>query len=292
MEKKNLNHIVKEKIKQVEHKIIPGIQWNKEDSWNKIKDILNSKNKQLIMWYFATAASVSVLVAATLDNTLPVLQQFLPKMEVSESLSTQVQKQDIRSLQPQQIERKSLELDNLQIKVSEDPLYEESFRNCTFKDMTIPSESSISSPPQNESKPAKPLQINVHANANKLTGITTGISLKYQYVLKSDARKTQYVSLGTYTSMIISPAKEQKSERFYPATFINATYGQRGHSKRGGEWEIGAGYLLNPNEVIYKDTTVRFHYTRTVLGRLKVGPELILTNNLTKVFPGFTLAFG
>ncbi|MEL6562241.1 MAG: hypothetical protein AAFQ94_28980, partial [Bacteroidota bacterium] len=79
MEKKKLSHIVQDKIKEVEHKIIPGVTWDKQKSWDKIKDILASKNKQLIMWYFATAASISILVAASMETTFPYFNQFIEK---------------------------------------------------------------------------------------------------------------------------------------------------------------------------------------------------------------------
>jgi len=55
---------------------------------------------------------------------------------------------------------------------------------------------------------------------------------------------------------------------------------------------MGAGYLLNPNQIIYKDTTIRLQYTKSISNKLKVGPEIIFTNNFKKLYPGFTLAFG
>jgi len=75
MEEEKLNHIVKDKIKKIEDKLIPNLSWTKEKSWSKIKEILDTKNKQLIMWYFAAAASISVLIAATYNNPI---SYFLP----------------------------------------------------------------------------------------------------------------------------------------------------------------------------------------------------------------------
>ena len=292
MEKKNLNHIVKEKIKEVEHKIIPGVQWNKENSWNKIKDILNTKNKQLIMWYFATAALVSVLVAATLDETIPVLEQFLPKVEVNEVAGNHISEEHVVRHELQEVTRPDLSVEQLQSKDLNESGTENPARTCNFSNISLPDEYPVMVPKNQKSTANNPVKVNVHASSNQLSGLNPGVSFQYQYVLKQSDRKTHYISIGTYTNLIIGASSEAGNNRFYPATFINAAYGQQKHQDRRSEWEIGAGYLLNPNQVIYKDTTIRFHYTRTVLGRLKVGPELILTNNLTKVFPGFTLAFG
>ncbi|MEL7145914.1 MAG: hypothetical protein AAFO69_06070 [Bacteroidota bacterium] len=291
MDKKDLNHIVKEKIKEVEHKIIPGVQWNKEESWNKIKEILSSKNKQLIMWYFATAASVSVLVAATLDNTLPVLEQFLPKTETV-SIAHQPGTISPVSIPPIANTRKEIALDPLQIKEPADYSKEIVTDPYMFKHIPTVADRQSITQPKKKDKSIPSIKINVHTSTNSATNITPGISLQYQHVLKSNSQQTKYISIGTYTNFILSPGNESDNNGFYPATFINAAYGQKKHQKSNAEWEIGAGYLLNPNQVIYKDTTLRFHYTRTIMGRLKVGPELILTNSLTKVYPGITLAFG
>ena len=293
MEKKDLNHIVKEKLKEVEHKIIPGIQWNKQESWNKIKDILSTKNKQLIMWYFATAASVSILVAATLDDTLPAFEQYLPESESAAHASNE-QEQIPMPLEPLKANPVPDPADfTIQPRSYDEPEPAYMMPVCIMTEKATPEAILAPEQPSSTAAPRAPFGFNFNVSSNQLSGFAPGVEFQYRHVLKKNTTQSSFISISTHTSLILSQSEEAGQSRLYPATFVNASYGKAKYkSNKTSEWEIGAGYLLNPNQVIYKDTTIRFHYTRSVLGRLKIGPELIWTNNLTKIYPGITLAFG
>lgn len=292
MEKKKLSHIVQDKIKEVEHKIIPGVTWDKQKSWDKIKEILATKNKQLIMWYFATAASISILVAASIDTTLPYFHDFLGSESTTEMVnviipeSNQVNNAPLRT----KIDVEEIEFKNLP--------EEKRFLNTTCLKNKI--RSIEKSKPVNKgssynfSKPFKPqFHLDAQLGGNSVTAINPGLAIDIRHYLNAEGNKTRYIAIGANTAFIFQLQSENNAGEIYPATFINAKYGQaKVKNNKKIEWEIGAGYLLNPNQVIYNDTTVRFQYTRTITGRLKIGPELILTNNLRKLYPGITLAFG
>jgi len=293
MEKKKLSHIVQDKIKEVEHKIIPGVNWDKQKSWDKIKDILNAKNKQLIMWYFATAASISILVAATVDTTIPYLHKVF-EQEHNETVVNAIIPQLLNN-DSEEVETKSLiESYDLDFKKMPDEhkLIKESL--CTKNQIkAIEGSKQELSIVENKEQNKPSLNFGTSIGGNKLTGLAPGLSFDVRQYLNGNGSKIRYISIGASTSFIFKAATENNHSEFYPATFVNAKYGQRKlQGSRNTEWEIGAGYLINPNQVIYKDTTIRFQYTRTISGRLKVGPELILTDNMRKLYPGFTLAFG
>ena len=292
MEKKKLSHIVQDKIKEVEHKIIPGVTWDKQKSWDKIKDILSTKNKQLIMWYFATAASISILVAATADTTIPYFIDFLEQENTKEIVDINVPQSELtpdvpvrNKVNTEIIENKSLPEDNQLLKVT-------CLKNKLRKLKTSKATEKVIS--EKLSTPATPkFYPGTQLGSNSITGIAPGMSIDFRHYLKAEDNRNRYIAIGANTALIFHIQSEGGKTEIYPATFINAKYGQsKIENNRKTEWEIGAGYLLNPNQVIYKDTTVRFQYTRTITGKLKVGPELILTNNLRKLYPGITLAFG
>ena len=292
MEKKKLSHIVQDKIKEVEHKIIPGISWDKQKSWDKIKDILASKNKQLIMWYFATAASISILVAASIDTTLPYFDQLMGKENPSEMVDL-----IIPDTKPVSEDQQRIYLNPKIIKNKDLPDDDEFFSSTCFKNkirrlkQKNDEQEVIEESDATSFKPE--LSFSPQLNSNSLSGIAPGISMDLRHQLKSKGSKKKYVALGANTTFIFHVRDENGRTEIYPATFINTKYGQSNtRNNKNTEWEISAGYLLNPNQIIYKDTTVRFQYTRTVTGKLKVGPELILTNNLRKLYPGITLSFG
>ncbi len=288
MEENKLNHIVKDKIKKVEDKLVPGTGWNKEKSWHKIKEILNTKNKQLIMWYFATAASISILIAATSDKALVYLP-FLHEESKTEiaSITAPVLNEVQKSLFSHKIEMEIIEKKGL-----------ESFKkvNCS-KTKVKPIEIKTKTPNVlfEEKATKKPIQFDVQGsvNINKISGFNPGISAGFKYVFLNKENFNKYVIIGLSTNFIYQNTPESSNSRLYPATFVNAKYGQSKRQENSfKEWEMSAGYLLNPNQIIYKDTTIRLQYTRTIGNKFKIGPELIFTDNLKKVYPGITLAFG
>lgn len=292
MEKKKLSHIVQDKIKEVEHKIVPGVSWDKQKSWDKIKDILASKNKQLIMWYFATAASISILVAASIDTTFPYFDQFIEKDTPAEIVDfiipetqPEITEQPRESFNAEIIKNKELPNDHQFLNTACHKNKIKKLSPVNVEDEVIEDDVATSFSPE--------IFFSPQLSSNALSGISPALSMDIRHYLKSTGSKTRYVALGANTTFIFQVQNENGSTKIYPATFINTKYGQSNmKNNKKTEWEISAGYLLNPNQVIYKDTTVRFQYTRTLTGKLKVGPELILTNNLRKLYPGITLSFG
>ncbi|MGB3467526.1 MAG: hypothetical protein WBA74_19730, partial [Cyclobacteriaceae bacterium] len=274
------------------NKIVPGVTWDKQKSWEKIREVLTSKNKQLIMWYFATAASISILVAASMETTMPYLHKLLETETVTETMEATVLPKESS---PTTAEKVIIETDRIDFKKLsvDNKLYSTRCTKKMIEDLEtgkIKDRSFIEKP---TNRPHGKVMVIPQINGNSVGGVSPGVSVYFRNYLKGNASKVRYISVGVSANLIYQSGREGKSANLYPATFINARYGQRKLvNNKTKEWEMGAGYLLNPNQVIYKDTTFRFHYLKTITGKLKVGPELILTNNLTRLYPGFTLAFG
>lgn len=291
MEKKKLSHIVQDKIKEVENKIVPGVTWDKQKSWEKIKEVLTSKNKQLIMWYFATAASVSILVAASMDTTLPYFQKVFDMETPAEIVKSEALKEfqiaapDKKPVKP--IDR----IASKKLSESNDFFHSKCAKHQIKSIGTSGPESNMSI--DNFEEPTSPLKVLPQINSNVAAPFAPGFSVDYRFYFGKQPTWVRYIAIGTSSNLIYRVNPENSGVDFYPATFINAKYGQKKLiNNRTKEWELGAGYLVNPDQVIYKDTTFRFQYLKTITGKLKAGPELILTNNLTRLYPGFTLTFG
>ena len=55
-----------------------NITWEKERAWEKINQLVNGKHSKAIVWYFAMAASVSLVVANTLHFIPDYINATLP----------------------------------------------------------------------------------------------------------------------------------------------------------------------------------------------------------------------
>ena len=62
-----IDQLVKSKIEVLNFSAPPDSSWNKNESWKIIRGKLRGSNKTLIVWGFSVAASISLLIAATIN---------------------------------------------------------------------------------------------------------------------------------------------------------------------------------------------------------------------------------
>ncbi len=292
MEKKNLNNIVQEKLKKIEDTLIPGSKWDKSASWQKIRQLLDTKNKQMVIWYFAAAASLSFAFAATLNENLNVFKNSIDELLTKPIADAQpVLKENqngetiaIEKTEPLNIKRKAPYQPPVQLVAPATPqLIQESIATIEIPKNNV-SSSRISVEPA--------LNFGSFTGRSVMSGLSGGVSLDLRYHLNKHHGRSGYMAVGVQSTLI---PKHNTEDQFniYPATFLTTKYGQTSVNKNGQNkvWEIGASYLLNPDQEIFEDSTIKIQYNRTIVGRLRGGPELIFTNKFRKVYPGFTIVF-
>ncbi|MCR9252655.1 MAG: hypothetical protein NXI20_19700 [bacterium] len=293
MEKKNINNIVQEKLKTIEDKIVPGTNWDKATSWKKIREILDTKNKKMVIWYCAMAASISFAFAATLNENLNFVKHSIEEMlskpiaentTDQEILTEQETFQPIKKEAPAELSKKTM------VELSD-------FSENTIKpvaEFTPYQNKLVTQTPRQKSSPKLSVSpsISVNANPNLWNDFSPTLGVDFKYQLNNDSKNRKYVSLGLQSTMF-TKFENERSVKVYPATFVTTKYGQSKVNINGKKkiWEVGAGYLVNPDHEIFDDSTFKVQYNRTIIGRFRGGPELIFTDKFKKVYPGFTIVF-
>ena len=78
--------------------------------------------------------------------------------------------------------------------------------------------------------------------------------------------------------------QESQNNLYY---FINAGYTFSDRLNKGWTGEIG--YLINPNDTFYREKTIKMSAHKKLGKHLKVGPEIIFTNNFKNIIPGLSV---
>lgn len=295
MEKKNINNIVQEKLKTIEDKIVPGTNWDKATSWKKIREILDTKNKKMVIWYFAMAASISFAFAATLNENLNFvkhsIEELLSKPIAENTTEPEILKEhDV--IQPIKKDTHTTLAKKTMVQLS-------NFSESTIKPVVkfTPYENKlVAETPRQKSSPklsvSPSFSVNAAVNPNLWNDFSPTLGVDFKYQINNDTKNRKYVSLGLQSTMF-TKFENERSVKVYPATFVTTKYGQSKVNVNGKKkiWEVGAGYLVNPDHEIFDDSTFKVQYNRTIIGRFRGGPELIFTNKFKKVYPGFTIVF-
>ncbi len=261
-----------------------NIKWNPNESWKKIKEQIDIKNKSVILWYFATAASFSILVASNISlNPEFILDKQKKKPKALDT-------ENIKPLS----ENPEMESNGLIIK--ENILY-----NIRSKPLKL-----ISTIKPNKVKELH--KIPYTANAYKTscdrktdfefsvsgnTTIRTGARIGFR-VVKSNDRRTSGFGINI-DNQIFNPSN---SINDYPLTilqhisYIQASFSTQKSNSKNGFNELNVGYLLNTNMPAYQQRIYRIQYLQAINKHIKVGPEIIFSKNLKAVFPGFSFTIG
>lgn len=79
----------------------------------------------------------------------------------------------------------------------------------------------------------------------------------------------------------------------YDSWFINAAVGEFAEMKNVGKGDqkmfMGVGYLVNPNGMAFRNTTMKLFMSIRLMNVITVAPELIATDNFKSIFPGITV---
>ncbi|MEN7547064.1 hypothetical protein AAG747_04050 [Rapidithrix thailandica] len=97
-------------------------------------------------------------------------------------------------------------------------------------------------------------------------------------------------SLGISSTALIHEAEGQQRS-LQPATFVEASIGKKSLDKKTGD-SFGVGMLIHSDNPQFSGSTFKLQYTKKLLKRINISPELILTENFKKIIPGFKLTLG
>lgn len=274
-----IDRIVKSKIEVLDLFPILGSKWNKSESWKVIQSKLNSTNKNIIIWGFSIAASISMLVAASINLSTPILDS---DNSIKEEISTLAIPEQI-VLEKHYPIKKKIKINTIE---------------KLYNKYTITSINSINSQPvlkyslQPSISEGKETQKNTRILSPYFAlhsgGSGTYPSLGFNLNLYSHRKNNinHLVKLGISTS--VQRIDHEGSNKVQPFHYINLGYSNINELTDKG-WNVQVGYMMNPDSNVYKNKTVRFTAAKKFSKHLRVGPEIIFTDNLRKVYPGISI---
>ena len=280
------DELTKKAIAKIEN--LPLKSFNASATWEKISQRLGQVDKRFVTWGLAMAASFSLLVASNIslfewnriDQTETIeklasiedidFHSVVTPPRLPESLSANT----LKNIEPKEVEIKSTEI--------------------TINN--IPKETTILAVDKNEIQKTEisPLSnpfVTVFAKANfQFDGVNPEIGIDFKIGENYTAIRRDIFKIGV-SSQINYTKSETGERKVHPHTFVNLEYSSLNKKTNKG-WTTRTGYLLNPDGQLYQDTTIKVSLFRNVNKHVKIGPEVIFTNNMKKSYPSLSLILG
>lgn len=265
----------------------------KDRMWNSLSKRLNSINKKILSWFLISTTSVSVILASTV-----IINSYYDKgnMDIVEqdaiSYSTPINSSDLLKLDTKSSFQPIISiLSHKSDYIIPPPISQ-------IKDVKIPTRKNnilnVINKTSHENYPIHPLEISVAMNgySSPITLIPE-IGLDYEIFHKTKENRTFWVYFGLSALLNKSnshyASKEYNKEASIASNqyFSNLTLKIQDDSK-GSTWTGKVGYLLNKNKNSkFKKNTVRVSLQRNLNKYVRLGPELFITNDFQKYYPGF-----
>lgn len=277
---------VRSKINALDKEAPPMKNWDQSLVWETIKRKIGSGDRRLIAWSLAMAASVSMVIAAgiglstkifpilntpadQMSNALRSLDE--PTATVAFSATPKRQKSNIQKVQQKQAHLgKSNEVEEAEIV----PVVHSYMSSQVIPEVTKPT--AFIEP-----------HFSLHQGGPKFSpGV--GLGIDFNLYSRSKGQLTQSLNVGLSTTL--QNVTTESTSRIIPFTYMNLEYSRNDAATNKG-WSIRTGLLLNNDGALYKEKTVRFSVSRQFNKRVKIGPEVIFTNNFNKAYPGISVVF-
>ncbi len=318
----NFENFIKDNIDSLEG-LPSNVSWSKESGWDKL-NAKQSKtaglamlgffaaNKQVTSWYYAVAASLTIAVAS----------YFVVQHTVADGIKTQGQ--TISFVEPVTPSMSEKGVSIMEKVLSYPPIINvtTSSSKSIFKQNLVTSKAEnsllqqgvIKSINASHQRAENLTSLNRIKDAFTIAGIVTPMP-KHQLILDVQGnggligdnfnagleidllfqqKNNHAFGIGAKSSYLFtSSGFEEKTPSTKKsdagiATFITASYHKNiSTNKKESLWlAVKGGYLAQNNTTVFDENTVSVEVSVNVNDKIKIAPQIYLTNNLTKAMPG------
>ncbi|WP_422362289.1 hypothetical protein [Reichenbachiella sp.] len=268
---------------------VPVSHFNPVKTWEKLSEKLGKMDKGLVTWGLAMAASFSLLVAANIkvfdlnpfnlnieDYTISEMPKSSPETIVNKPKPTI----HISGLKMAKPIKQDTELKK--------PVITSEVNKKLPKTVVLLEKNEQES--IEVSRLSNPF-VSVFGKANFQSGsVVPEIGVDFKIAENYTAKRRQIYKIGM-SSQLNFKTNESGDKRVYPHTFVNLEFTSLNKKTNKG-WTSRAGYLLNPDGQLYQDTTIKVSLFRNISKHIKLGPEVIFTNNMKQAYPSISLILG
>lgn len=268
---------------------MPLKNFDAQKTWEKLSHRLGQMDKRFVTWGLAMAASFSLLVAANIE--MLQWENFDKEIEsevVTERLQPKNKKTQVISKEPTEIviTEKIAPVQKKSNGIKEPVITPEvanRSKTILLLDKTEQADFEIS--------PLSNPFVSIFAKANfQFEGVAPEIGMDFKIAENYTAKRREIYKIGV-SSQFNYKQNEEGNKRIHPHTFVNLEFTSLNKKTNKG-WTTRAGYLLNPDGQLYQDTTIKVSLFRNISKHIKVGPEVIFTNNMKTSYPSISLILG
>lgn len=275
--------LTKRKVESLEIYSPPINGWNRSNTWQIIKSKLEGSNKTVVVWGLAIAASISLLVAASISLNTDALYYHEPNTSILERSESEINTQ--HPTLKNHLERKESVLKKVTIKY---PVAQ----NNPAKNFKLPSDiikslpTSLTEHPSTTAKQGIKITPFLSVDYIDFSGISPTLGFDFKVFSQRSHHIRHDVNLGG--AVTFQKVSNEISSKTHTFTIIHVGYDRINETTNKG-WSTRAGFMVNPDSNVYKNNTVKFSLNRQFNSHIKAGPEVIFTDNFKKVYPGISI---
>ena len=281
----SVDKIVKQSMEMLDKFPPPIYGWNKTVTWEVIKNKLVDADKKILVWGMVMAASISLVVAAGI-NYIGFLTPKIPNSELSGNV--ELESKVVHPTRPSKNLTRPGLLNEVSKKIGVDnPTSGPNTINIHSKNDISPLEDKMLQPAFSEysSKPTITPYLLINQN---VSSVVPGVGLGFELNLFQKQKGNFHEGWKLGLNSTLRQVQSESELKLTPVTYLNVGF-ERINTVKDTGWSASAGLMLHNDTNLYKNTTVRFSLNRQFSKRIKLGPEVIFTENFTKAYPGVTL---
>ena len=278
--------LTKRKIESLDVFSPPIHGWNRSNTWQVIKSKLEGSNKTVVVWGMAIAASISLLVAASISLNTDALFYQKPNQVETSILENNTSEKRIQGVAIKNtLERSESVLKNVKIKypvAQITPQINFKLSNDIINHLPV----ALIEHTANNPKRGIKLTPFFSADYSDYSGVTPTFGLDFKVFSHNHHHIRPDVNLGGAVNF--RKVTKENSTKIHTFTFLHVGYDRINEATNKG-WSTQAGIMVNPDSNVYKNNTVKFSLNRQFNSHIKAGPEVIFTDNFKKVYPGISI---
>lgn len=284
MKAKKIDQTIRAKIKENERKSSVFLNWEKQESWVKIRHLLDHKQTKVIVWMCSMAATLSIVLGEPVHAIKNWLDTSIDSFEI-----TQEQKKLNNTIKdPIELEQdetsQEIVIDGMKSKKIIEPI------SCEL--IAKPEILKIENNIKIESASIKSnnkTTINSKAFMNySAAAIGTGVRLNVQKrILSNEFGVNTFGILIDYAPLYSLNNKiNEHSGKINHELYVGVLAGNE------NKWYVTASYNVLNKQEIDSMPAIRLAYLHRISTRLYFGPEVKFSSSFKQVYPSITLTLG
>lgn len=284
MKAKKIDQTIRAKIKENERKSSVFLNWEKQESWVKIRHLLDHKQTKVIVWMCSMAATLSIVLGEPVHALKNWLDTSIESFEITQE-QTKLNNTIKNPIELEQDETsQKIIIDGMKSKKIIEPIICEAISKPEI--LKVQNNLKLES---TTTKSKNEITINTKAFVNySASAIGTGLSLNMQKRILSNeiGINTLGISMNYAPSYTMNNKINEHSGKLNHELYVGVLAGNE------NKWYVTASYNVLNKQESDSMPAIRLAYLHRIATRLYFGPEVKFSSSFKQVYPSITLTLG